>query len=324
MARTRKSDEWLLNVRSTIGGSSAAAIVGKARFKTRHDVYMGIIGARSGQLKPERETDDLRRGSVFEKVAIEVLADQLNCEIRPHDQDQFVFNPAMPWAHALPDGELPDGGLVEMKVPRPQTIARVRARGLFPEWTIQAIHNATICDRPYTMVGMLDVIAGLCEYIRVERDPDEAARLMAAEEEFWSRYIIGDAELPLEVPTGPAPEPEVGDIVVLDSPEAQAAADNYCRLRALVDDTDDLLDEAKLRLARLSGCTVVGDEITGGPPGFVIPGVLRVNHKSSPGRKTFDKDRAIAKYPDLSAAEFFKTSKGSRPWRATILNRTGD
>ncbi len=314
-------DEWRLRVRQTIGGSSAGAALGKGRFKSRRELWAQMVAARDGILPPERETDDMRRGRMLEGIARQAVEERIDVPIRPHNQTEFVTNPDYPFAHCLPDGWLPDGGLVEIKVPRPATVAKVAMHGLFDEWRMQAEHNATIARAPYTLVGIMDPLSTRVEIVTVKPDPEFVAMMMRAEEEF---FALVEARTPPEADPAPQPDAreEPGSVARLDTDEAIRAAENYVRLRSLIEEVDEVLDEAKQRLAVLSGCTVLADgKLAGGPEAFEVPGLLRVYHRATAGRKTFDKDRAIARHPELAGAEFWKIGAGSRAWRPYILRR---
>lgn len=318
-------DEWRMKIRQTIGGSSAAAAVGRGRYKTRTQLWQEMVAARDGIVPPDRETDDMRRGRLLEHIAREQVAASLGVEIEPHPQYDLITAPHYPWAHALPDGWIGDDAIVELKVPRPATMARVAMHGLFPEWEIQALHNCAITGRQYCIIGMFDPVSTRVETCRVSADPHLIHELMRAEEDFYGMVV---ARRPPPPEASPAPDQaeslDAAHPVVLTTPEAQRAAENYVRLLRLVDDADELLAEARARLAVLSGCRRIGNRLIGGPDVFEVPGLLRVYHRVTRPHKVFQRELAIADYPALADERYWRYTDPPRPFRAYVLAEQGD
>jgi len=312
-------DQWRLQVASTIGGSSAAASIGQSRFTSRRQLWEKMSAARRGELLPEKITDDMRRGQQQEPVARQQIAERFGVEVRPHDQQEFIRHDQYPWAHCLPDGWLPDGGVVEIKVPRPATMVRLSMHGIFEDWRIQAEHNATICAAPYTLLAIYEPVSTRLETFPVHPDEVFVETLMRGEQAFFESVLRGE---PPEDDADQQTAPIEPGMVVLDTPEARAAADNLARLLALTDEAEELLDEAKRKLAILSGCEIGdGGALIGGPESFEVPGLIRVHHRLTKPVRRFDKDAAIKAYPDLAGDAFHKLGKPSRPFRTYLLNR---
>jgi hypothetical protein len=312
-------NEWFLKVRSTIGGSSAAASIGKGRFKTPMKLWEQMVEARDGVIRYEQASPDMERGTRMEPIARDVLSEKLGEAVRPHPQDEFIANQDYPWAHCLPDGLLADGALVELKVPRPATCAKVRMRGLFDEWRIQAEHNAVVAKAPYTMIGILDPITMGMDALKIVPDPVFVEMLMRGEREFFESVLSRTPPMIDTLPETPV-EHDPG-VVILDSEEAIRAAENFVRLYSLVADAEEVMVEAKTRLATISGCWLSDGKLVGGPEAFEVPGLVRVYHKATAGRRTFDKDKVIAAHPQLAGDEWFKVGAPSRSFRPYLLQK---
>lgn len=296
-----RTDEWLREHYSTIGGSSAATAIGKGRFKTPRKLYDQMRGVRDGQIPRVRLSDDMRRGSVLEPVARQLLAEHHQCSVEEHSQEEFVYNGAYKWAHVLPDGWIA-GSPVELKVPRPGTIARCNTEGLIEEWFIQCQHTLAITGTVKCYVGLLDPMTAIIHPFEVDRDNAFIGRIMEAEHRFWDQVCTGN-------PPDEGPLPDTGELgparKILDSDEVQSAALTYLRLRDIFDDAESAKKAAQVQLVKLAG----------GAQAWEVPGVLRVYHRPWPGAWRFDTEKAIEKYPDLAKVEYYKRSAPSRPFK---------
>lgn len=297
-----KSTQWLTKHLSTIGGSNAAAAVGRSRWKSPRELYNEMARVLDGTPPEPREPNDhMRRGILLEPLARQLLAERIGCEIVPHDQDDFRIDGGG-YAHALPDGWAINE-IVELKAPMPATCSRVALEGLPAEWQIQGLHNMACTGARLCIFGILDPITVSVQVVELERDDVLIAALMKAEREFYDKVLArtppdDDAE-----PAAVLPEYD-GELVRLTSPEAEAAAVHLLRCRELTDDAKGVLDDAKRRLIQLAGEAQV----------FEIPGVARCYNRPRAGRRMFNAAAAQSVYPDLKDDEFYKTAKPSRPF----------
>lgn len=302
-----RSPAWLAEQASTIGGSSAAAVLSQSRFRTARQVWQRMRAARFGELpEPGRISDDMMRGIMLEPLARTLLARELKVPIRPHDQDQFVYAEEYPWAHTLPDGwagEIP----VELKCPRPGTVARCNLAGLLTEWEIQAQHMMAVTHRPRCCVGLLDPITVRIHPFWVELHPEFVRDMMAGEEAFWNTLEAGPP--PDEVPTEEAPT-DAGVPLILSSDEAIEAASVFLRLRELENETAEAKELAKGRLREMSGNAA----------SFVVPGIAKIYDRQTAGRRSMDRETIEKLYPAVAADDrIWKTSKPSRTFTAYAL-----
>lgn len=325
MART-KSQQWLRAHYSTIGGSSAGAAAGRGRFTSRRELVSRMIAARKGEhIEPLPETDDMRRGSLLEPVAIHLLGEAIGAAIRPWDQESFCASPDRPWAHSLPDGILDDGRvlneIVEVKVPRPATVVRVRQNGLFPEWVDQCQHGLAVTDAYSCHLGILDPVTCRIDHHEIIRDEDHIEALMALERETWQMVLAG--ELPHEEPTALEDAIEPG-LVVFSDERIERLARNFALMRRMADEAADVLEDAAAQLLAAVGCERVGDKWRGGPEAFEVPGILRIVHKPQPGARRFDAAAAKRDFPALAVNRYMTQNAPSRPLRVRLLERVDD
>ncbi len=327
MVMTAYDAAWRTTQLSTIGGSSAAAVVGKSRWTTPAELWgrMKTVIV-DGDLPPEtRETDDMRRGRLFEGVARELLAHLLYADIQPHDQCRFEMNSDFPWAHCLVDGRVEKahgrlaapvededqvvrgGQIVEIKCPRPGTIARCNMEGLLSEWWLQCQHNMMVTGTTVCHLGLLDTMSAVLHYMPVEMDKVAATDLMHAERDFFNSVREG------RPPTGDEAHKTDDPGATRDSltgPEIAQAAQTFFRLREIKADAAESLDIAKARLITLakgSEAFEVHD-----PDGQQIG---RFYHRLAKPQRTFQHAVAVKDFPQLKADKYWRAKKASRPFR---------
>lgn len=307
MVMTAYDETWRAEQSKTIGGSSAAAVVGKARFKTARDLWDRMHGfIVKGQTPAAlRETDDMHRGMVFEPIARQLLAEELGVSIDDHDQTHFLRNDDLSFAHCLIDGRIGSDQIVELKVPRPATIAKVNLRGLIDEWDIQAQHNMAVTNAHICHIGLLDPMSARIHYISVLRDQAFINRLMQEECAFYQS--IRKEEPPDQAELEPYEDST--DKTIIDTPAIHVAAETFFRLKEIAVDTKEALELAKKKLIELSEEASV----------FEVPGLGRFYNKPTKGRRLFQKALAIAEFPALAQERFYKESAPSRPFRTYDL-----
>ena len=306
--------DWRRTQLSTIGASNAAAVVGKSRWKRKGDYWQAlhdvIVDGKEPPALPE--SDDMRRGRRFEGTARDMLSEYLSEVVQPHPQGWFLRNEAYPWAHCLPDGFRPDGTPVELKVPRPGTIAKCNMNGLIPEWALQLQHTMAVTDTREIVFAMLDPVFCFVHVQVIERDDEVVRWLMAAEHDFFSSILLGVRPDDSAADTTDI-EPVPSGTIVLASDEARDTVAALIRMRSLVSDAEEVVEQLKDRLKEMSQ----------GAECFEVPGVARCyNRTNKPGR-TLDKKLALEDFADLALDKYWKTSKPSQQFRVYDLRERG-
>lgn len=304
-----KPREWLIEHLSTIGASRSAAAVGKGRFgMTRAKLFDQMTAARDGTL-PESIVDkvDVRRGLIMEPVARELMAEHYRMPIIQHDQNCFLYDTDRPWGHALPDGWIADNP-VELKVPRPGTVAKCNLSGLIAEWMIQGQHMLAFTGREKIYFGLLDPISVLIHPFEVYRD-----------DAFIKTLDDGEADFFEHVESRTRPEDEGFEDFEIDDPSEAVIVTGddiakvgraYNQLKRLEKEIATSLEATRERLKKLGP----------GGPKFEVPGVIRVNEVHVSGRASLDKDKVIAKYPHISGDKaFWKYSQPYTQFRTKDL-----
>ena len=308
--------DWRHTQLQTIGGSSAAAVVGKSRFTSQAELWERMKGVLvDDELPPEKqETDDMRRGRVFEPIARDLLCERLGSRIVPHDQCDFTVNEDLPWAHCLTDGRVERGAwdeIVEIKCPRPGTIARCNLEGLLSEWWLQAQHNMMVTNTTVCHLAMLDTMSAILHYMPIALDQVAASELMIHERDFFESIKGG------RPPQGEEAQAKASDgptTQVFETAEIAAAAQTFFRLREIKADAAETLDIAKARLIALTNTDGRPAEAfdvrdpDGGPVG-------RFYNRLAKPRRTFQHAVAVKEFPALKADKYWKVAKGSRPFK---------
>lgn len=305
-------DAWRTTQLSTIGGSSAAAVVGKSRFTSPLKLWERMKTVLlDDDLPPETiETDDMRRGRVFEPIARDLLQERLNTGILPHDQCQFEVNPDFPWAHCLVDGRPVDqrgNEIVELKCPRPGTIARCNIEGLLDEWWLQCQHNMMVTGTDFCHLGMLDTMSAVLHYMPITLDKPAAMELMMHERDFHASVL---QDRPPEGEEATKIEGEGTPTKFFAGSEIAAVARAFFRLREIKADAIESLDIAKARLIKLAEGSEAFEVCE--PNGTAIG---RFYYRTAKPRRTFQHAVAVKDFPQLKAGKYWLVAKTSRPFK---------
>lgn len=309
MIVTPKSEEWIRRYYSTIGGSTAAASVGKSRWTTPRQLWDRMRAVADGQTpEPVKVSDDMRRGILLEPLARQAMAEYLQVNVDDWDQSDMQQNPDYPWAHVTPDGKA--GALpIELKCPRPGTITKAILQGLPDEWFIQAQHALAVLQAPAIHVGLFDALTCVLHPFHVQRDQAFIAALMLGEREFYESVHANNPP-----PAGPTEEMAAAEPgrAILDTPEAATLARAWWSLKDAADDLEEAAELTKAKLCLLSG----------NAESFEVPGVLRAIHRPQAGSRGIDRAAVEKLYPAVKDdPRCYKTNKPSRPFKTYRLDK---
>lgn len=299
-----KSPEWLLAHATTIGGSTAAAALGRSKYLSRRALYDRFrFTFETGEPPPPvPENDHMRRGKGAEPSAIAALAKYLNRYVHPHDQNEILYHRDRPYAHCVPDAwvpSLPDA-VVEVKCPHPATISRVMREGLEDDWFCQAQHNMAVTGKDRCIFWLFNVMTWQGELLEVP-----AIKTVACE------ILDGEAEFVEMVRTGTPPEEDTvlarrdedvsnDDLLLLEhDDEAIEVGTGLLRLREIRERCDEEIDRMQEWLLYRGH----------GKRRIEVPGLVRLTTSESAGRRTFDHKAAVAKFPELANPVYWKQGK---------------
>jgi len=309
MARSKR---WLNEYNQTIGGSRAAAIVGKSPWESARDIYDQMFAGE--QKRNIDDSPDIRRGNLLEPIAIGELNRKTGRKMRRWPQSRFVYDSNIPFAHCLPDAvddvEEPCE-IAEVKVPRPATWQRMYLNGIPEHYQIQCQHNMAVWGARVIHFAALCPVTMQLLYLPIERNQEFIDQLMFAEREFFENGKRGvapsdDAKSDIiELP------PIDGELTHLDSEEAVKAAEAYKAAKELLTESEEIVEQARARLL----------DVAGDATAFEIRGILRCYHTLQNGRETFDSKKALKDNPELE--KYLKTGKPFKTFRAYPLSTKG-
>lgn len=302
-----------------IGGSDAAAIIGKSPYATALDIYREKVG----EAAPKETTPQMLRGKYLEETAVAIYCDLTGRRVRRQPQKvhkDFPFILGNIDRQVLAElgtdtGVTKGTGLVEVKCPGMRTFLRYDREGLPAHIIIQGQHYLGVTGYAWMDFIIFNADLWKLRHFTVERDDAFIEGLFEAERRFWTEHVEKRVPPPaLGMLHQALPEielPEVdGEIVTREDPEFAAAAEMLQQAQRLVDDADLVKEQAIQRLK----------ELVGGYGVFEGAG-LRAYWKPQAGRKTFDRkalegtrplDRmkvlnALADYQDSVDADFLKS-----------------
>ena len=275
MNKPLSKEEWLAEKRKFIGGSEAAKVCGVSPWGGLFDVWL----FKTQGIVPE-ETDRMYWGSKLEAAVIGRFAeDHPDANVTPLHHVIFR-HPKIDFMGCSPDGIAGDSknrAIIEAKTTGVMQADRWGDQGtdqIPAEVLVQCLHNMIVMD---AQICIIPLLIGGNEYrlYRVERSPETAeteTKIIAAERDFWERYIITGEEPPMDgseaatkyvkglFPTNLSEDPEPAN-------EAEAAAIaklkvQYLAKRAAGDAYDAQANELKRLIGDRAGLISADGKVT--------------------------------------------------------------
>ena len=302
--KTANHEEWLALRSQYIGGSDAAAVVGLNSFSSPYSLWAektGKIPGFAGNLATEV-------GTFLEEFVAQKFAQETGKKVRKCNMS--FLNSQYPWAIANIDREIvgEDAGL-EIKTTDSMNLKRFKD-GEYPEnYYAQMVHYLAVTGKKR---WYLAVLIGNKEFkwFTLERDEDEIAALMAAEESFWDHV---KSDTPPAVDGVQATSEALSTIYannddsICDLSAFAANLQEYTSLKKQIKDLEEMAEEAANRIKAF-----MGESGRGECDGF------KVSWKTQT-RRTFDSKRFAKENPDIDMFDYYKTSN-SRPFRVDEIN----
>lgn len=302
--KTANHDEWLQLRSKYIGGSDAAAVVGLNAFSSPYSLWAektGRIPGFAGNLATEV-------GTFLEEFVAQKFAQETGKRVRKCNLS--FLNSQYPWAIANIDREIvgEDAGL-EIKTTDSLNLKKFKDGEYPSNYYAQMVHYLAVTGKKR---WYLAVLIGNKEFkwFTLERDDDEIAALMSAEEAFWA-HVKSDTP-----PAVDGTQATSGAITTIYAENDDSTCDlsafetnlrEYTALKKQIKDLEELAEEAANRIKEF-----MGESGKGECDGF------KVSWKTQP-RRTFDSKRFATKNPDIDLSEYYKTSN-TRPFRVDELN----
>jgi len=214
----QNTQAWLAERRKYMGSSDAPAAMGMSRYRSPVDVAVDKRQARTANHHPEPETPEQRRGHVLEPVVARLYEDETGRQL--HETKSYV-HAVHDWMAASPDRVVDSSLLVEIKTHNRWMRDQYgeQATDAVPEYEfVQVQHQMAVTGAERVDVAVLfgesqallvladmvadggvslDFAATVARQMEfgiwtVLRDDEFIADLIAAEREFWTRYVLGD------------------------------------------------------------------------------------------------------------------------------------
>lgn len=206
-------EEWLEARRQGIGGSDAATVVGLNKYSSRFSLWCDKVG----RLPEKEDTEAMRIGRDLEQYVADRWMEKTGKKCR---RDFGMYrNSLYPWALADIDRRvIGENAGVECKTTSAVKISDLDAGNIPLYFYCQCQHYMAVrgFDRMYLAILVLGRGGGFRDFV-IERDEEEIAALMAAEEAYWTDYVV--AGIPPELDGSEATEEAVKALYGAETPD---------------------------------------------------------------------------------------------------------
>jgi len=311
MMRRPKTKEWKAEQLRTIGSSTAPKVLGKSKFGTSREVAEIMLGQRPAP--STRYDQDARRGIILEPIGRQLVQEATGTRVRLHPQSEFIYNPAFPFAHALPDAWM-DSHSVQIKWPRPAKFQHMRMAGLDEDYMISAQHELAVTEQKQMFFAVCCCVTMDILLVPIDRDEKFITEMLFAEEEFTENLQKGI--LPAEdAPPFEIKVPETsGKLQYVATKEAVAMAEAHIEAAQLLTEAKELADNARDRLRAIADI---------GQPFEVQDdqgsSLVRCHRIAMAGKTTFDHEKAVGDDPTLK--RYYRQGKPYETFRVYDMRR---
>lgn len=299
-------EKWLIERQKGIGSSDSPVVVlGEYYGKTARDLALEKLG----QLPPDPDSPDIRRGVRQEPVAAQVFEEITGKKVRPLQEIQR--HPNKPWMIATLD-RIIDGedSVLEIKCPRALTFRKYRMEGIPEGIQIQGAHQLAVTGRKKVVFGIFCAEVDEMMIVPIERDQALIDLIMNKEEGFWS--LIQRGELP-GVETEAVKLPAIGgEIIRLDTDKATRTAQALREAQELQAEAKTLYDQAKAQMIALMGDAQA-----------VQVDSIRIYYKEQAGRRSLDQKLLRHEHPEIDWSKYEKVGKPFRVFKTYFNLKEG-
>lgn len=195
--RDMPREEWLKLRRQGIGGSDAAAILGMSPYKSAYSVWAD----KMGYLPEQPDNEAMRQGRDLEQYVAERFSEYMQDNGTPKRVvrlNSILRHPEHQWMQANIDRRIVgERAGLECKTSKDLTLRRY-SNGEFPEeYYCQCMHYLAVTGWEKWYLAVL-IYGTELKVFEIARDEDDIAALIAAESDFWHRYVEGGAQPPVD------------------------------------------------------------------------------------------------------------------------------
>jgi len=259
----------------------------------------------------EYESDDIRRGNLYEPFALRFASEDLEIGIDfAKDKDDGIRrfsrrHPKHKFMGAMPDGVFEDGWIAEAKCPRPHVLRKQLEEGPYEKFIWQmTMQLACYPEAPGARFILYDCVE--CRSY-VYQFPREAMKIEALEKrcvDFWTRHIEGDEPFSQDDWDKPVPVPPVNplkqaDYTVVAGRAWSETVRRFVKSKNTIKAAEIDLDAAKTMIA--DSAQAVGlEKIKVDGHRFLVRYATR---------RSLDKRSVKADYPDLDFDKYMRDGK---------------
>ena len=184
-------EQWLAQRRTGIGGSDAAAVLGLSRFSSPYSVWADKLA----RVPDKEDNEAMRQGRDLEDYVAQRFA--LGTGKKVQRKSEMLRHPEHSFMLANIDRQVvgEKAGL-ECKTTKSMNIKRFRSGDFPAEYYCQCMHYLAVTGWERWYLAVLVYGEGFFIYT-IERDEDEIAALVAAEQEFW-QYVESQTPPPVD------------------------------------------------------------------------------------------------------------------------------
>lgn len=290
--------EWLKERQTGIGGSDAAAILGVNPFMTALELYED----KTTEIVSEGEmTGPMKRGIALEPIAADFYVELTGRTIRERDQKR---HPTYPFMIGNVDREIIEGinvdspGILEIKCPGLQVMAKVKAHGLEDYMMVQLMHYLAIYGYNWGSFALFNAERWELIHFDLQADQDFISILMEKESVFWHDHVVPRIPPITDNDSKSVAIPQTeGEMTFVDSEEWQSAAQELQEATSLKKTATELEKVAKETVKEL----MHREEIHAAE----VDGFARFYYKQYPGRTSWKKTAEnLAKEAGLDVETF--------------------
>ena len=305
----KDKEEWLeLRKKLGVGGSEAGAVIGMNPYKSAYTLWAEKTG-RAAEFEGNLITEV---GSYLEAFVAELFERETGKKVRR--KNRILVNDRYPFAFADVDRlVVGEKALLEIKTTNSVPIMKqLRNSNEFPEaYYAQVVHYLAVSGLEKAYLAVL-INCREFKVFELERDEDEIAALMGAEEEFWCHYVHDDTPPPAD---GAA---STSDTITAIYPESnddtvsliayETDLKQYMNFNALIKDLERQRDEVANRIKAF-----MGESGRGESDGYKVSW-------TSAARSSFDSKKFAADHKDMDLSKYYKTSS-YRTFKVTEIKK---
>lgn len=307
--------EQLKDRQSGFGGSDAASVLGVNPFMNSQELYESKIYeiTEVGEPTPQQE-----RGNVLEPVAADRYVLKTGRTIVEREQERhpdYLFMIGNVDREILEGEGVDSPGILEIKCPGLQIMAKVKAHGLEDYMMVQLQHYLAVYGYNWGSFALFNAERMDLIWFDLQADQEFIATLKAEEDKFWNTYVVPRIPPPVDPDAKIIEIPQVeGELITVDSDEWREVARD---LQEAVQ-----LKKTAVELEKYSKGILQGFMDDLGADAVEIPDQVRLYYRTHDGRTSWKKTaEKLAQEAGLPISKFLEVGKSYRSFRSYFLRK---